>query len=56
MIVPKADLEAVLALLDESKRLHEGGHYEAHEVAEKAREMLYSLINKEMPDGSKSAT
>lgn len=38
------DLRAVLALLNEAKKLHDGGWYEAHEVAERARLLLQGVI------------
>lgn len=38
------DLMSVLALLNQAKKLHEGGHYEAHAVAERARLLLQRVI------------
>ena len=53
----KAFLEAVLGLLDESKKLHEGGYFEAHSVAAKARKMLaFYIQNGGVPDDQKPAT
>lgn len=37
-------LQDVLNLLNEAKKLHESGIYEAHSVAEKARKMLSKII------------
>lgn len=44
MQVQKRDLERVLELLNEAKKLHEGGYHEAHEIAEKARLLLLDLM------------
>jgi hypothetical protein len=38
------DLRAVLALLNQAKKLHDGGHYEAHAIAERARLLLQRVI------------
>lgn len=38
------NLREVLALLNQAKTLHEGGHYEAHQVAENARRLLQAVI------------
>ena len=43
-MIKKADLELVLQLLEESKRLHEGGYQEAHEKATEARLLLAKII------------
>lgn len=40
------ELMAVVKLLQESKRLHEGGQYEAHKVAEDALKALQAIIEK----------
>jgi energy-converting hydrogenase A subunit M len=45
MRVEKEDLQDVLDLLNEAKKLHEGGYYEAHRVAEKARQLLQKIID-----------
>jgi hypothetical protein len=37
-------LREVLHLLNKAKKLHEGGHHEAHEVAESGRQMLEEII------------
>lgn len=41
-----AELKALAELLAESKRLHEGGFFEAHEVAGVARNRLACIIQK----------
>lgn len=40
------ELRAVFILLNESKKLHDGGYYEAHSVQERARLLLAQIINK----------
>lgn len=37
-------LREVLYLLNKAKKMHAGGHHEAHEVAESARKMLEEII------------
>lgn len=44
MRVEKDDLQDVLDLLNKAKQLHEGGYYEAHRVAEQARQLLEKII------------
>lgn len=39
-------LQVVLALLNESRKLHDGGYYEAHAVQERARRLLGEIITK----------
>lgn len=40
------ELMAAVKLLQESKRLHEGGRYEAHKVADDALKALQKIIEK----------
>lgn len=40
------ELMAVVKLLQESKKLHEGGHYEAHKVSDDALKALQAIIEK----------
>lgn len=40
------EIMAVVKLLQESKRLHEGGQYEAHKVADDALKALQAIIEK----------
>lgn len=38
------DLRKILDFMNQAKRLHEGGYYEAFKAAENARELLESLV------------
>lgn len=44
--VDLVDLVAVLDLLNQSKRLHDLGDYQAHQVQENARRALADIIQK----------
>jgi len=54
MHVEKSQLQTVLDLLNEAKKLHDGGYYEAHRVAEEARKMLESIVNQGGANAAKS--